>query len=93
MSEAPSDTLVQHDVEAESEAGTRDAQAANLFDLRRIIGGLLLIYGVVLTIMGAMDGAAAVHKAGGIRINLWAGVRFRQAEPLPAADVVARLRP
>jgi hypothetical protein len=69
-----SDALIQHDVEAESDAGTRDAQAANLFDLRRIIGGLLLIYGVVLTIMGATDGPAAVHKAAGIRINLWAGI-------------------
>jgi hypothetical protein len=74
MPAGESDPLIQHDVENEDEAGTREAQAANLFDLRRIIGGLLLLYGIVLTIMGATDGPAAVHQAANVRINLWAGL-------------------
>jgi hypothetical protein len=54
--------------------GTREAQAANLFDLRRIIGGLFLLYGVVLTIVGLGDSHAEVAKAAGVRINLYAGL-------------------
>jgi hypothetical protein len=54
--------------------GTREARAANLFDLRRIIGGLFLLYGVVLTIAGLTDSDAEVAKAAGVRINLYAGL-------------------
>jgi hypothetical protein len=54
--------------------GTREAQAANLFDLRRIIGGLFLLYGLVLTIAGLTDSDAEVAKAAGVRINLYAGL-------------------
>jgi nitronate monooxygenase len=36
---------------------------------------------------------AAARAAGdGSRVNLWAGVNFAQAEPIPAAAVVAKLR-
>jgi hypothetical protein len=58
----------------EQTTGTREAQAANLFDLRRIIGGLFLLYGLVLTIAGLTDSDAEVAKAAGVRINLYAGV-------------------
>ena len=54
--------------------GTREAQAANLFDLRRIIGGLFVLYGVVLTIVGLGDSQAEIDKAAGVQINLWAGL-------------------
>src|SRR3954453_4575415 len=54
--------------------GTREAQAANLFDLRRIIGGLFLLYGVVLTIAGLGDSDAEIQKAAGVHINLYAGL-------------------
>src|SRR6058998_2803710 len=54
--------------------GGRAMQAANLFDLRRIIGGLFLLYGTVLTIVGLTDGKAAIAKAAGVHINLVAGV-------------------
>jgi ABC-type branched-subunit amino acid transport system permease subunit len=49
-------------------------RAANLFDLRRIIGGLFLLYGAVLTVVGITDGDAALHTAAGLRINLIAGL-------------------
>lgn len=47
---------------------------ARLFDLRMIIGGLFLLYGVILTITGAVDDSAEIAKAVGVRINLWTGL-------------------
>jgi hypothetical protein len=52
----------------------RAMQAANLFDLRRILAGLFLLYGIVLTVLGITDSSAEVAKAAGVRINLWAGL-------------------
>jgi hypothetical protein len=54
--------------------GAREAQAANLFDLRRIIGGLFVLYGIVLTIVGLGDSDAEIQKAAGVHINLFAGL-------------------
>ena len=54
--------------------GTREAQAANLFDLRRIIGGLFLVYGVILTVVGLLDSSEEIDRAAGLRINLIAGL-------------------
>jgi hypothetical protein len=52
---------------------SRAERAANLFDLRRIIGGLFTVWGVLLVILGATDSDAEINKAAGININLWAG--------------------
>jgi hypothetical protein len=75
MSEDP---LIKESEEAERESwqGTDDRaeRAANLFDLRRIIGGLFVLYGIVLIIVGLTDGTAEIHKAAGVHINLWAGI-------------------
>src|SRR5919199_934746 len=76
MSEDP---LIQQTEQAERESWqgeeAADAErAANLFDLRRIIGALFVLYGIVLTIVGIADSSAEVAKAAGVRINLWAGV-------------------
>ncbi|MDH2424694.1 hypothetical protein [Sphaerisporangium sp. TRM90804] len=49
-------------------------RAARLFDIRRIIGGLFVLYGLILTVAGLLDGDAAIAKAEGVRINLWMGV-------------------
>src|SRR5919107_5359255 len=49
-------------------------RAANLFDLRRIIGGLFIVYGVLLTVLGLFDSQEAIDKAAGVNINLWAGL-------------------
>lgn len=50
-------------------------KTAGLFDLRYILALLFGIYGVVLTIMGAVSFTAADSaKTGGININLWAGI-------------------
>lgn len=52
----------------------KSATAARLFDIRRIIGGLFVIYGVIVTITGLTDDDAAIDKAEGININLWTGL-------------------
>ena len=63
MSEAP-DT----DTEAPQSA------AAKLFDLRVLIGGLFLVYGVMLTVAGFFTSSKDLAKASQININLWMGI-------------------
>jgi sulfite exporter TauE/SafE len=56
------------------QSSTRAAQAANLFDLRRIIGGVFVVYGLLLTVLGLFDSQEEIDKAAGVNINLWAGL-------------------
>jgi hypothetical protein len=49
-------------------------KAANRFDIRRIIGGLFLLYGVILTVVGIVGSEADKNKAAGINVNLWTGL-------------------
>jgi sulfite exporter TauE/SafE len=56
------------------ESSMRAAQAANLFDLRRIIGGVFVVYGLLLTVLGLFDSQKEIDKAAGVNINLWAGL-------------------
>jgi hypothetical protein len=58
----------------EAEDRDRATRAAGLFDLRRVIGGLLALYGAVLTVMGLFASDATKAKSVGININLWAGL-------------------
>ncbi len=53
---------------------TREERAANLFDLRRIIGGVFVAWGVLLTVLGIFDSEAEIEKAAGVNINLYAGL-------------------
>jgi hypothetical protein len=53
---------------------TADNKAKSLFDLRYLIAALFTVYGVILVIVGLLDGAAELTKAQGIRINLWLGL-------------------
>ena len=50
------------------------ARAANRFDIRRIIGAVFELYGVVLTITGIVGSHAVKTKASGINIDLWVGI-------------------
>jgi hypothetical protein len=52
----------------------RELQAANLFDLRRIIGGLFVVLGVLLTVLGLFDSQEEIDRAAGVNINLWGGL-------------------
>jgi hypothetical protein len=58
---------------AEKPSG-RAERAANLFDLRRIIGALFVVWGVLLVILGLTESDAEVAKAADVNINLYAGL-------------------
>jgi hypothetical protein len=47
--------------------------AAGILDIRNIIGGLLLTYGVILLLMGIF-GDRALDKTGDVNANLYAGI-------------------
>ncbi|MET9969508.1 hypothetical protein ABZZ80_27170 [Streptomyces sp. NPDC006356] len=65
----------ERDVQREvTELEGKSETAARLFDIRRIIGGLFVIYGVIVTIAGLTDDDAAIDKAEGVNINLWTGL-------------------
>ncbi|MEU5433544.1 hypothetical protein AB0G73_09215 [Streptomyces sp. NPDC020719] len=57
-----------------SELEKKSATAARLFDIRRIIGGLFTLYGVIVTIAGINPSDADLKKAEGVHINLWTGL-------------------
>ncbi|MER5217237.1 hypothetical protein ABT063_43625 [Streptomyces sp. NPDC002838] len=88
-----------------SELQTKSATAARLFDIRRIIGGLFVLYGVIVTIAGFTASDADIDKAEGVNINLWTGLgmlllgvfflawlKLRPVAP-PPPDVVADEKP
>ncbi|WP_107464915.1 hypothetical protein [Streptomyces sp. MA5143a] len=54
----------------------RSATAARLFDIRlfdirRIIGGFFVVYGVIVTLADFTASDAEIDKAEGVNINLW----------------------
>ncbi|GIE77589.1 hypothetical protein Aph02nite_35390 [Actinoplanes philippinensis] len=51
-----------------------ERKLARLFDVRRVIGGLFVVYGVIVTVIGLLDGPSEMEKAQGVRINLWMGL-------------------
>jgi hypothetical protein len=54
-----------------------EAQAdrnADRFDIRRLIGALFVLYGVILTLLGIFGSSNVKHKAAGINIDLWTGL-------------------
>jgi drug/metabolite transporter (DMT)-like permease len=53
---------------------SRAMQAANLFDLRRIIGVLFTVLGILLFVMGLFESQEEIDKAAGVNINLWGGI-------------------
>ena len=59
---------------ASDEEEIRAARAANRFDIRRLIGGLFVLYGLILTIMGLVGSHQVKTKAAGINVDLWTGL-------------------
>ena len=51
----------------------RKQHTAGAFDIRNIIGGLIGLYGAILTFMGIV-GDRELDKTGGVNANLWAGL-------------------
>ena len=59
------------------ETGTTTAPksaATRLFDLRSLIGGLFVLYGIMLIVAGSFTSKANLAKADHININLWMGI-------------------
>ena len=73
VSRRENDSVAGRDREIE-ETDEAQSSAARLFDIRRIIGGLFTLYGVLVLGAGIVDGSAASKKAAGIDINLWTGI-------------------
>ncbi|MGW1210873.1 hypothetical protein ACWD5F_14710 [Streptomyces sp. NPDC002499] len=65
----------EHDLQREvSELEGKSTTASRLFDLRLIIGGLFVVYGVIVTIAGINPSDSSLDKSEGININLWTGI-------------------
>ncbi|HEV7930742.1 MAG TPA: hypothetical protein VGP70_00255 [Actinomadura sp.] len=45
-----------------------------LSEIRVIIGGLFLLYGVIVSVAGLLDSQPEIDKAQGVNINLWTGL-------------------
>ncbi|MCM3299585.1 hypothetical protein ACWEPD_14925 [Streptomyces pseudogriseolus] len=71
MSEHNRESDLQREI---TELETKSATAARLFDIRRIIGGLFVLYGVIVMIAGFTASDADIDKAEGVNINLWTGL-------------------
>jgi NADH:ubiquinone oxidoreductase subunit 4 (subunit M) len=52
----------------------RELRAATLFDIRRIIGGLFLLYGITLTVLGFGASDEDLQRAEGVNVNLLVGI-------------------
>lgn len=50
------------------------AKAANRFDIRRLIGGLFAVYGLLLTVIGIVGSHHVKTKAAGINVDLYTGI-------------------
>jgi hypothetical protein len=93
MATTDRDAAARHQIAETEEAEARDRATGmtSLFDLRVVIGGLLALYGVILTVMGIFASDQAKAKAAGININLWAGLVILAGGAIFLAW--ARLRP
>jgi len=69
-----------------------DKKTVGVFDIRFIIGGLIGLYGVILTFLGLFDASdKELARGDGLNINLWAGLGMLV---VGAAFILwARLRP
>lgn len=52
----------------------QQARFADLFDLRRIIGGLFVLYGLILLVLGIGASDEDIERAADVNINLWMGL-------------------
>ncbi|OLB77683.1 MAG: hypothetical protein AUI14_15510 [Actinobacteria bacterium 13_2_20CM_2_71_6] len=59
---------------ADEAPATPTPSQARLFDVRRVIGGLFVVYGLIVGGIGLFDSKAQIDKAQGVNINLWAGL-------------------
>ena len=67
------DPHIKQSEQAEIDA-QRAAKAARLFDVRRLIGAVFVIYGVILVVLGLGESDASIEKSAGVNVNLYAGL-------------------
>jgi len=63
---APTGATDEEEVEA--------ARAANRFDIRRLVGGLFVLYSLILIALGIFGSHHIKNKAAGINVDLWTGI-------------------
>jgi membrane-bound ClpP family serine protease len=50
-------------------------RTVGVFDIRFIIGGLIALYGIILTLLGLFNASdEELDRGDGLNINLWAGL-------------------
>lgn len=91
----------------ENESGLTAEERATVrstrrFDLRRLIGGLFALYGVLLVIVGIVNHDTDLAMTDGIAINTWTGAAllvvavlffvWDHYSPVPVEDIVKSLR-
>jgi ABC-type xylose transport system permease subunit len=64
----------QQPFRANDEDEIEAARLANRFDIRRIIGGVFVLYGVILAITGIVGSDEVKTKAAGLNVDLWTGL-------------------
>ena len=93
--------MPEQDQHLSDEERRRLIASTRRFDLRRILGALFLLYGVLVTAVGLIDPAGDVKHTKGIPINLWTGVAmllvgglfllWDRLAPVPEEDIVHSL--
>jgi hypothetical protein len=83
------------------DAAEQIVRSTRRFDLRRILGALFVLYGVIVTLVGIVHYGSDLDMTGGIHINLWTGLAMLAAgllffvwdrlAPVPASDIVSNL--
>ena len=64
--EAPREISDEEELEA--------ARAANRFDIRRLIGAVFTVYGLILVVLGIFGSHVVKNKAHGTNVDLWTGL-------------------
>jgi hypothetical protein len=49
-------------------------KVANRFDIRRLIGGVFTVYGLILLLLGLFGSHTVKTKAAGVNVDLWTGL-------------------
>ena len=60
--------------EISDEEEVEAARAANRFDIRRLIGGVFTVYGLILVALGIFGSETVKNKANGSNVDLWTGL-------------------
>jgi hypothetical protein len=66
--------MAEPEVPISDEEEAEAVRKANLFDIRRLIGALFTVYGVILVVLGLVGSHTVKHKADNINIDLWSGI-------------------